>query len=108
MLSSCSTGEDLRIPWTARKSNQSTLRKISPQYSLEELMLKLKLQYFGLLIRAANSLEKTFMLGNIEGRRAQQRMRWFNDITDSKNMSLSKLWDMVKDREAWHAAVYGV
>ena len=88
----------------------SILKEINPEHSLEGLMLKLKLQYFGHLMPTANSLEKTLILGKMEDerRRGQQRMRWFNDITDSKNMSLSKLWDMVKDREAWHAAVYGV
>ena len=100
----------MRVPWTARRSNQSILKELNSRYSLEELMLKLKLQYFGHLMQRANSLGKNLMLGKSEGRRKkeQQRMIWLNDITDSMSMSLSKFWEMVRNREAWHAAVHGV
>ena len=110
MLLNCGVGEDSRVSWTAKRSNKSILMEISHEYSLEILMLKLKLQYVGLLIQRANSLEKTLMMGNIEDKRIRgmQRMRWLDGISDSIDITLGKLREIVKDRKAWHAVVHGV
>ena len=110
MLSNCGAGGLLKVPWTERRTNQSILKEISPKYSLEGLMVKLKLQYFVHLMRRADSLENPLMLRNIKGRRRreQQRLRWLDGITDLMHRSLSKLWEIVKDRKAWHIVVHGV